>query len=74
LVIFQGERVIGAFDPDTRKGVINFTKNPNFVHLQALGVQRWEYTPEFVAECIGVQPKSGDVIGASDVCGVVVIA
>lgn len=74
-VIFQGDRVIGMFDPDTRKGVINFTKNPHFQHLnRVLGAQTWEYTPEFVDECIGATPKSGDVIGASDICGVVVIA
>ena len=74
-VVFQGDRVIGQFDPDTGEGIINFTKNPNFCHLHSsLGATRWKYTPEFIAECIGAKPKSGDVIGVSDICGVVIVA
>ena len=73
-IVFQGDRVIGAVKPDTRKGVINFHKNPNFVHLQCDGVQTWEYTPEFVAELVSNTPKSGDVIGTNPVCGTVLVA
>lgn len=60
-------------DPDTRKGLINFTKNPTFVHLQGWG-QRSEDTPEFVAKRIGAVPQSGDVIGSRPVCGTVIVA
>ena len=75
-VTVQSDRTIGQFNPDTRKGVVNFKRqHPVFIDLMKLrGAVEFEFPADFVAECLANQPKSGDLIGSSPICGSVYVA
>jgi hypothetical protein len=74
LMIVQSDKSIGAFDPETRKGVLNI-KGCYFLHLnRIMGAKPFEFPQEFVDDCLEAQPKSGDLIGSSPITGPVYIA
>lgn len=65
-IIVQSDKAIGAFDPETRKGVLN-AKGSNskyFAHLNPmLGAEEYEFPVEFVEACKAAQPRKGSMIG-----------
>lgn len=72
-IMIQSDRCIARFDAVTGKGLINWRgSNSKYgVHLSpGLGAEEYQFTPEFVLECQGAQPGSGDTMGN----GVCVIA
>lgn len=70
-LVVQSDKSIGRFNPETGKGVLN-TKGQYFPHLSL--ASEFQFPMDFVKECIDAQPRSGDIIGASPVTGVVRIA
>lgn len=65
-IMIQSDRAIACFDPETGQGLLNWRgSNSKYgVHLnEALGAERYQFTPEFVLECQAAQPGSGDIIG-----------
>lgn len=60
IIIVQSDKSIGSFDKTTGKGVLN-TKGAYFYHLQS--GQLFTFPPDFVKECVEVQPHPGDKIG-----------
>ncbi len=69
---FQGSRLIGTVDPETRKGVLNFkgSNSKYFMHLSRfMGAVPYEYTQEFVNLVREFAPGVGDLIGSSPITG-----
>lgn len=67
LIVVQGSRSIGKFDPVTGEGVLNWkgSKPKYFMHLSAfLGAEPFHFPADFVEKAIQAQPQSGDHIGA----------
>lgn len=73
----QSEHRICQFDPATGKGVLSVYRSSGayFLHLsKALGATEITVPAEVIAAATEGQPKSGDVVGSSPICGVVVVA
>jgi hypothetical protein len=52
LIVVQAEGAIGAFRPDTGRGLLN-VRGGYYVHLApSLGAKPFTFPPEFVAACI----------------------
>ena len=67
-IIIQSDHAIGEFNPITGKGILNCKGSgyKYFMHLnEMMGAIPFDFPAEFVAECIAVQPKSGDRIGGN---------
>ena len=76
-VTVQSDRAIGAFDPKTGKGVLNWrgSNSKYSLHLNAiLGAEPYQFPDDFVYQCCVEQPKSGDLIGSSAITGPVYVA
>jgi len=74
---FQGSRLIGTVDPETKKGRLNFkgSNSKYFIHLsKMLGAIDYEYPQEFINMVKEYSPESGDLIGSSPITGPVYLA
>ena len=74
---FQGSRLIGTVNPDTKKGVLNFkgSNSKYFPHLSKfLGAMDYEYPQDFINLVKEYAPESGDLIGASPITGPVYLS
>lgn len=76
-IVVQSDKAIGIFEPETGKGLLNWrgSNSKYFVHLhRQLGAEPYTFPEVFIAACMIAQPKSGDLIGYSDITGPVYIA
>ena len=74
---FQGDRLIGTVNPETRKGMLNFkgSNSKYFMHLSKfMGAIPYEYPQEFINLVKEFAPSSGDLIGSSSITGPVYLA
>ena len=75
-ILVQGARTIASIEGDG-VGMLNWkgSRSKHFVDLNpAMGAERVEYPPEFLALVVEHMPEAGDIIGGNASTGIIRVA